>query len=248
MPDVPDLSGYRDPSLVWSPRKFLFPSGPIFYKNHTCIVDALRILQKRGIKDLQVFFTLKTRDLPWVEDCEGLIWLGPLSREMLLRFYQASTLIFPSYIETFGYPPAEARQFGLPILASDMPFCREVLEGYENARYFHPFRSEELADQMQDIIQSQDVLKEKIWEKQKSQALFEENFSSDCLNKEMDGKGQNRVGRQVISEESPRDKGLSQMLLAEPSQSGDPLHMLSNKENPTTSSFQKIIDVLTNDK
>ena len=49
-------------------------------------------------------------------------------------------------------PLAEARQLGTVILASDCPFCHEVLEGYENAYYFHPFREEELAELMEQVI------------------------------------------------------------------------------------------------
>ncbi|MCR4892664.1 MAG: glycosyltransferase [Lachnospiraceae bacterium] len=247
MPDIPDLSDFRDPALSWSPKKFLFPSGPIFYKNHTCIVDAVKLLQKRGIEDFQVFFTLRKRDLPWVDNCRGLVWLGSLSREMLLRFYQVSTLIFPSYIETFGYPPAEARQFGVPILASDMPFCREVLGDYKNVRYFHPFRPEELADQMQDIILSRDLLKEKNRGREKSQSLSEGVLAGKCFNQEMDDKGGDGIERQVISVENRGNKGLFHALPIKTKRDTEALHMLSDTENPTNSSFQKIIDVLTND-
>ena len=72
--------------------------------------------------------------------------------------YNRSTLIFPSYIETVGLPLLEARELGSIILASDCPFSREVLDGYENAYYFDPFNPQELADYMKRVI-SGDIAK-----------------------------------------------------------------------------------------
>ena len=69
----------------------------------------------------------------------------------MISRYRRATLVFPSYIETFGYPLAEARQAGTIVLAADTPFAREVLDGYENAYYFDPFKPEELADLMEVI-------------------------------------------------------------------------------------------------
>jgi glycosyltransferase involved in cell wall biosynthesis len=40
----------------------------------------------------------------------------------------ADVLIHPSLVEGFGLPPVEAMQFGIPILASDVPCLREVID------------------------------------------------------------------------------------------------------------------------
>ena len=36
-------------------------------------------------------------------------------------------LLFPSFAEGFGFPPAEASALGVPVLCADLPACREVL-------------------------------------------------------------------------------------------------------------------------
>ena len=139
-------------------KLFLFPSGPIIYKNHECVIRAALILNERGYTDFKVVFTLNEEEageklVKLSAQTRGNIeWKGKLEREELFDGYRTGTLIFPSYIETYGYPPAEARSVGGMVLASDTPFCREVLEGYKNARFFDPFSPGELAGLIQKIL------------------------------------------------------------------------------------------------
>jgi glycosyltransferase involved in cell wall biosynthesis len=63
--------------------------------------------------------------------------LGYLSGEQLWHHYaRAHALIFPSIVETVGLPLVEAMQAGLPILAADRPYAREVCGAA--ALYFDP--------------------------------------------------------------------------------------------------------------
>ena len=139
-------------------NKFFYPAGEILYKNHGCILEAVEILKNKGISDLTVSFTLNKGDLPYLSkyrDHEQVKYLGRISRDDVFARYKKEILLFPSYIETFGYPPAEARAVGGCILASDCPFCHEVLEGYKGAAYFDPFKPEELATLMERAIRGE---------------------------------------------------------------------------------------------
>ena len=49
--------------------------------------------------------------------------------------YAQQTLLFPSYIETFGLPLQEARGYGAEIIVSDCDFAHEVLEEYDRCKY-----------------------------------------------------------------------------------------------------------------
>ena len=71
------------------------------------------------------------------------------------NFLSARTLIFPSFIETFGLPLLEARESGAPVLAADTPFAREILANYEKAEFFPYDNPEILAEKIK-------TLKEKI--------------------------------------------------------------------------------------
>ena len=136
LPEVGDISAYGK-GQRFDPNFFFYPAGDILYKNHELIRKAEEILKDRGHTGFRIRLT---RD-------------EPMSREEVYRTYFESTLLFPSYIETFGLPLAEASQTGNPILVADTPFAREILEGYPNVRYFHPFRAEELARLMEEVME-----------------------------------------------------------------------------------------------
>ncbi len=133
-PDIPDLSGHVRPGC-FDPCKFIYPASDLPYKNHALIEEAKKLLESRG-------YSPRVR---YAKD-------GKLPREELFREYNAGTLLFPSYVETFGMPLAEARQFGNPILAADTEFAREVLAGYDNAYFFDAFDADTLAELMTGVM------------------------------------------------------------------------------------------------
>ncbi len=139
-------------------NRFFYPAGEILYKNHSCIIEAAGILVDKGITDFKVSFTLNKGDIPSLDrypEYGQIEYLDHISRDEVFERYMNEVLLFPSYIETFGYPPAEARAVGGRIIASDCPFCLEVLNGYDRVRYFDPFKPEELAGLMEQCIKGQ---------------------------------------------------------------------------------------------
>ncbi|MCR4591326.1 MAG: glycosyltransferase [Lachnospiraceae bacterium] len=149
-PDAPEQSGVLCKPL------FIFPAGNILYKNHQCILDAVKILSDRGIRGFRVIFTEEEQNLPWLkvhEECRDVIdWRGMIERDKLLSLYRKAVLLFPSYIETYGLPLAEARAAGAGIIAADTPFAREILSGYTKAEYFDPFDPPALAGLMEKAV------------------------------------------------------------------------------------------------
>ncbi|MCR5268120.1 MAG: glycosyltransferase [Lachnospiraceae bacterium] len=158
LPDLPDLRAYEntaDPSS----NVFFYPSGNILYKNHRLLAQAVALLLERGFSDFVIRLTLTKEELlsnTGILDENVLSHfdcMGSVEREKVYELYQKSVLLFPSYIETFGYPPAEARAVGTLTLVSDCPFCHEVLEGYENAYYVDPFNAQALAELMERVME-----------------------------------------------------------------------------------------------
>ena len=136
-------------------KRFFYPSGEILYKNHACILEAVAILKSRGITGFEISFTLNKGDVPSLSkypDHEQVKYIGRIPREEVFKRYRNEILLFPSYIETFGYPPAESRAVGGRMIVSDCPFCHEVLEGYKRAAYFDPFDPAALAELMQKAM------------------------------------------------------------------------------------------------
>lgn len=157
-PSVEDLSQYSRKGEERA-NVFFFPSGDILYKNHRLLYAAAEKLH--GQYDFTIEVTLTEEELRRIlgdvqeEVFRHFVCLGRIPREEVYERYATSVLIFPSYIETFGYPPAEASQLGSLILASDCPFCRDVLGNYENGYYFDPFDADACADLMKQVIKGE---------------------------------------------------------------------------------------------
>jgi glycosyltransferase involved in cell wall biosynthesis len=60
-------------------------------------------------------------------------------------------MLFPSYIETFGLPLIEAGNFGMPILAADMNYAREVIGDYEGVKFLNYKDSKLWAENIVDL-------------------------------------------------------------------------------------------------
>lgn len=155
-PHMPDLSKLCKPGIKRDPAYFFYPAGSIIYKDHQCIIDAAAIIWKRKYRNFRIIFTEKEQDLPWlkvpaeIRDC--LDFRGRVERSEMVPLYQRSVLLFPSYIETFGYPLAEARSLGAPVIAADTAFSRELLNGYDKCRFFKVSSSVELSRLMEESI------------------------------------------------------------------------------------------------
>lgn len=143
-----------------SMKRFFYPAGALSYKNHRIVIEACKKLKEQGISDYKVVFTLAGNENDHVialyrevkELNLPVDFVGSISREEVFEFYTKSILIFPSYIETFGLPMLEARLHKTIVFASDCPFSKEILEGYENAYFFDPFNANELKDLMEKIF------------------------------------------------------------------------------------------------
>ena len=111
-------------------KKLLYPAMPHFYKNHRVIEDALKLTDVEA----EILFTtdLSNRN----EDDNRIQYIGMQPYEKICElYYTCDALLFPSYIETFGLPLLEAAMTGMPILAADLPYAREVLSGYDGVTF-----------------------------------------------------------------------------------------------------------------
>lgn len=105
------------------------------HKNHHNLVEAWKILAKEGLYPSLCLTLDHEKDchlLSWVEyqvsaDCLRIENVGLKSREDLDQHYRESgALIYPSTLESFGLPLLEGTAAGLPILASELDYVRDV--------------------------------------------------------------------------------------------------------------------------
>lgn len=128
-------------------RIFFYPAAPTLFKNHGCILEAVKLLNERGNRQFTVELTLN--DELYVENVKCI---GTLERSAVFTMYTRSVLLFPSYIESYGLPLLEARRVGAVVIASNCNFSHEILEGYPNVLYFDPFSPSDLASKMSMIL------------------------------------------------------------------------------------------------
>lgn len=148
----------EQPPVPMQHNHFFYPANGAIYKNHGAIMDAVKLLNEEGITDFRVDLTL---DAPVgsAENLTQITYLGMLPRETVIEKFRSNILLFPSYIETYGLPLAEARLMKGMILAADTPFAREILCGYSNAWFFDAFDPSQLKELMKKTITGEITLR-----------------------------------------------------------------------------------------
>lgn len=139
---------------------FLYPALARVFKNLEVIGEAVSLLQAMGIRNFEVRLTIdgsENRYARWLkhryDNLTNLHFLGRQDRNQMLKHYQdASALLFPSRLETWGLPISEAKQHRLPMLVADLPYAHESVGEYDLVSFFDPQSPELLADLMASMI------------------------------------------------------------------------------------------------
>jgi glycosyltransferase involved in cell wall biosynthesis len=152
-------------------------------------MHAMRILKNKGIKaDLYLYGdpdpeNPKSIDVNQLEqwEKEGLCyWKGHVKN--IAKIYQGSDIaLLPSYREGLPKSLIEAAACGLPIITTDVPGCREVVEEGVNG-YLVPLKDHEImAERLEQLITSE-MLRTKLGNKSRQKA--EQEFSKSIIVKE----------------------------------------------------------------
>lgn len=115
---------------------FLYVASGEAHKNHAALIEAWGVLAEDGVFP-SLALTLAPEAAPAL--CARVAQVaarglrihnvGVLPHDRLLAMYRASgALIYPSSFESFGLPLIEARQAGLPVLAPELDYVRDVTD------------------------------------------------------------------------------------------------------------------------
>lgn len=104
----------------------------------------LNIIGRRGWENQEVFDWLDTSPLigKWITEMPAVTDV-----ELWEIMGSSTALLFPSFVEGFGLPVAEAALMGVPVICSDLPVLREILGDY--AEYLSPKSVEDWAAMIQ---------------------------------------------------------------------------------------------------
>jgi glycosyltransferase involved in cell wall biosynthesis len=148
-PGVPSIT-----SLTGRPY-FLVVGTDAWYKNFSTVIEALAqmpkdvSLVKVGRLSDQSRKLLKTKGME-----QRVIELSRISDADLASLYSnATALLQPSWMEGFGWPPAEAMAVGCPVIVSNRSSLPEVCG--EAALYIDPADYTQLANAMMDVLSSE---------------------------------------------------------------------------------------------
>ncbi|MDA2936702.1 glycosyltransferase family 4 protein [Acidobacteria bacterium AH-259-A15] len=87
---------------------------------------------------------------------EKIRFLGNVEYHHMPSLYRgAMAFIFPSRLESFGLPLIEAMASGVPVIASDLPVCREICK--DAARYFSPDQAGTIVEHILSLMRDPTV-------------------------------------------------------------------------------------------
>ena len=132
---------------------FFYPLVARSFKNIEIIAEALQLLPDSIKNKIQVSLTFGKGDSKYgdyIIDKYTSIpfqFLGKLNREEVFGYYKSmDCLLFPSKLETWGLPLSEAKAFGKPILAANLPYAKETIGNYDFVSFFDINNPKELAE------------------------------------------------------------------------------------------------------
>jgi glycosyltransferase involved in cell wall biosynthesis len=121
--------------------RFAYVASGDAHKNHHALLNAWRILAAENIFP-ELHLTIDAKRHPSIlhqiaelsaRHAISVHNHDDLKHEEILRLYQnVDAAIYPSLLESFGLPLIEARQAGLPILAAETDYVRDILDPEES--------------------------------------------------------------------------------------------------------------------
>jgi len=126
----------------------------------------LVIAGKKGWLFDEIFSTVKQEGIE-----SNIIFTDFIDDNQKTTLYQnAKALIMPSIYEGFGIPVIEAMKLNTPVISSNIPPLKEVIEN--NGFYFNPTNQQELVDQLLKFEKLSPEELKKITDKAKNRADF----------------------------------------------------------------------------
>lgn len=144
-----------DPAPVPTNRFFLGVGTLEPRKAWNVAIDAMESVWASGGQESLVLagrygwngFALRHRIETHREFGKRLFWIDDADDALLASLYRrAIALVYPSVVEGFGLPLIEAKHYGTPVIASDIPIFREIAG--DAIDYFRPLDSHDLTRHM----------------------------------------------------------------------------------------------------
>lgn len=141
--------------------KILCLSANYPHKNLKIIPAVIDEMIKIGLSDFQFIISLNKKDLPFNSRYDKFIkYIGHVPLQNLPSLYKSIDFLFmPTLLEVFSTTFLEAMAMEVPIVTSDLSFCKDVCS--DAALYCNPIDPLDFANKLDSVI-NDDVLQEKL--------------------------------------------------------------------------------------
>lgn len=127
-------SEFDDNEISFKVNDFIYVADANDHKNHMRLLEAWKMLSQKDVyPTLSLTLSEENKYNSYIQElinfhgCK-ILYLGVLSHEeVLLAYLKSRFLIYPSLVESFGLPLIEANKLGLPIVAGELDYVRDVV-------------------------------------------------------------------------------------------------------------------------
>jgi len=135
----PDSIYIKDNTVENNKYDFVYVANGYSHKNHENLIRSWILLSRENIFP-SLCLTIPSGNkqlLSYIDECVNnnklrVVNIGELPHEKIWDLYKSSkALIFPSIVESFGLPLVEANKIGLPIIAAEKDYVRDICNPIE---------------------------------------------------------------------------------------------------------------------
>ena len=122
---------------------FFYPALPRVFKNIETLLAAAKLLSSTTNLEFELRITIDGNEnryakilLQTYRNLKVAKFIGRQTRlQMSEQYAQASAVLFPSKLETWGLPISEAKSWNKALLVSDLPYAHESVGNYDKAQF-----------------------------------------------------------------------------------------------------------------
>ncbi len=131
-----------------------YPAFPRSFKNFEVVCEAISLLEKKLQENIELRLTIHGNENRYsrfiyrkYKSLDSINFVGLKNKIQIIDEYNnASFIIFPSKLETWGLPISETKELSKPLLVSDLLYARETVGNYDMVNFLSPDEPQKWAD------------------------------------------------------------------------------------------------------
>lgn len=151
----------KNEKTIYLEKLILFyPAFPRSFKNFEVLCEGLSSLKSKYQEKIELRLTLdgtENRYSRYIHEkyksCSSIKFIGLQNKKQINNEYNnASVIVFPSKLETWGLPISEAKDLNKPLLVSDLHYARETVGNYDKVAFVSPHHPKKWAYCFEKIL------------------------------------------------------------------------------------------------